>query len=368
MKCIFSFIWYKSYIYLLIFWILEIFMSISNYYISNIKSLESDLKEGLNNEYIELLSLNLADLLAGFFVIYTKCSFQKNDFKKLSKGKSITDIKLIYKNNPINLNKKLCLLILISVLDLISRSSYFWFYLLCDKVDSIKIKLINKNERVLNGYQTDFLIAIDILFRYLFSRLILKTKLYRHHLLAIIISVIGFLVISTIDIISIINDEDNISVKLLFILFILSRPIFFPLADVINKILLSKAFLLPHTLMFDRGLIEFTILLIISLILFLTNSLDISYESNIIYIILIKFGFTIIYFIKAFCLMQVIYNFTSQYVSFLVTSESLAGTLNLIIMIIKNSNSSDSSKFNYPKIYHNNSWILFFEILSLLAK
>ena len=85
MSYIFSFICYKSYIYFLIFWILEIFVSISKYYISNITSLENDLKEGLNNEYIELLSLNLADLLAGFFVIYTKCSLQKSDFKKLSK-------------------------------------------------------------------------------------------------------------------------------------------------------------------------------------------------------------------------------------------------------------------------------------------
>ena len=64
--------------------------------------------------------------------------------------------------------------------------------------------------------------------------------------------------------------------------------------------------------------------------------------------------------------MQVIYNFTSQYVSFLVTSESLAGTLNLIITIINESNSSDSSNLDYPKIYNKNSWILFIEILSLI--
>ena len=114
--------------------------------------------------------------------------------------------------------------------------------------------------------------------------------------------------------------------------------------------------------MFDRGIIEFLIILIFSSILFFSNSLDINYESNIIYIILIKVGYTIIYFIKAFCLMKVIYIFTSQYVSFLVTSESVAATINLYINYI-NRSSFQEKEYEYYEFYGKIYFI--FEFLSL---
>ena len=137
---------------------------------------------------------------------------------------------------------------------------------------------------------------------------------------------------SILDIFSIIKDKDSSWDKLWFLIFILPRAILFPLEDVINKILLSDDFLLPHSLMFRRGIIEFVLIFIMNLILFSTGKLNLDYNNkNIPLIILIKSIHIIIYFVKAFCLMKIIYIYTSQYVSFLVVSESVAGTVNLLI-------------------------------------
>jgi len=341
-----SCICYKNYFYFLIFWILELLVSIFKNLIYNHKFFGESIKNDITDEYIDLISLNIADLLAGFLVLYTKYSFKKKEIKKEKKG----DINLIYQHNtPFNPNKKLQLLILISFLDFISRSGYFWFSF-----------FINKG-RMLNRYNLDIIIAIDILMRYFFSRIILKTYLYNHHITAIIISIIGFVSMSLLDIISIIIEGKDVSNKFLFLLFILPRSIFYPLEDVLNKILLSNDFLLPHTLMYDRGLIEFIILFIISLILLLTGKLTLTfkYGEEAVYIILFRIVNIIISFAEAFCLMEVIYIFTSQYVSFLIVSESFAGVLNFLINI----NINDGK---FPSPYKNNTFI-FIDILSLIT-
>ena len=341
-----SCICYKNYFYFLIFWILELLVSIFKNLIYNHKFFGESIKNDITDEYIDLISLNIAALLAGFLVLYTKYSFKKKEIKKEKKG----DINLIYQHNtPFNPNKKLQLLILISFLDFISRSGYFWFSF-----------FINKG-RMLNRYNLDIIIAIDILMRYFFSRIILKTYLYNHHITAIIISIIGFVSMSLLDIISIIIEGKDVSNKFLFLLFILPRSIFYPLEDVLNKILLSNDFLLPHTLMYDRGLIEFIILFIISLILLLTGKLTLTfkYGEEAVYIILFRIVNIIISFAEAFCLMEVIYIFTSQYVSFLIVSESFAGVLNFLINININ-----DGKFPSP---YKNSTFIFIDILSLIT-
>ena len=327
----------KNYIYFLIYWILEISVAIIKN-LSNDIFKELELESNLQNEFIDLVSLNLADLLAGFLVIYTMCSIPKKNSKKIKKKNSKGEIELIY-NKPENENNKCLLLLFISILDLISRSVYFLFF------------LIIKVEPLLDRFQTDWIVAIDILMRYLFSYKILRTKLYKHHFWSIIITIIGFIFKTYLDLLTIIGNKDELFTKIWYLLFILPRAILFPLEDSINKILLSNDFLLPHSLMFYRGIIEFPILLIFSLILFKTNKLEIIYNSNhIIYIILIKIGQTIVLSIKAFCLMQIIYIYTSQYVSFLVVAESFGGVLNFFINIIINDDN--------PKIYKNIIFII----------
>ena len=339
---------YKNYIYILVYWILELFISIIKNLIYVTKTIDIGLINDLLNEYLQLVILVISDLLAGFLVIYTKSSFRKKNETKRKRAKG--EIILIYKS-PIDVNKKLKLLILISFLDFIARSPYFCYYLY-------------KKVRILQRNQTDIIVAIDIFMRYFFSKIILKTKIYKHHRWAIIISIFGFLILFAIDLLGIIESEKDFCDKILFLVFLLPLAICYPLEDTYNKILLSDDFLLPHTLMFNRGLIEFVILVIFSLILYLTGNLQLEYTfgNDIILYILLKTGYTIISFVKAFCLMEIIYNFTSQYVSFLIVSESFAGTLNLLINFF-----IDRKKLPYIYSYDNNLPIILIiiELLSL---
>lgn len=335
---IISFVCHKSYFYFIVFWALEISIDISKTKFENsFKNI--GISTNLKNEYLNLISLNIADLLAGFLVLYTKYSLSNKNLKKKDSG---NNIKYIY-NDPTKKKCKFYLLIFISIMDFISRSVYFLFFLLI------------KDEKIFEKHQTDFLIALDIFTRYLFSRIILKTKIYRHHIWSIIISLLGFIIMSILDFITIIKNNNDVPLKLkiYYLSFIIVRSFLFPFEDVINQILLSDDYLLPHSLMWDRGVIEFPLSLIITIIVFYTKKINSNiFNSDYIFInILIRAGFIIILSIKAFCLMKTIFIFSSQYVSFLIVSESVAGAINLLIY-------GDHSI--YERIY------IFIDILSLI--
>ena len=116
-----------------------------------------------------------------------------------------------------------------------------------------------------------------------------------------------------------------------YFLFIIGKYILLPLEDVINKVLLTDEFLLPHYLMFYRGIFNFIMLGILSASVFLPESklVIFSYFSQFTtdkekhIQILVKVIFTILSFFRAFCLLRVIDIFSPQHVSFLNTTFSL---------------------------------------------
>ena len=77
-----SFSFYKNYYYFLVFWILELAVSIIKYFFEVETSNKSEIyyKE---NEYFNLISLNIADLLAGFLVLFTEMQMKT---KKILNG------------------------------------------------------------------------------------------------------------------------------------------------------------------------------------------------------------------------------------------------------------------------------------------
>ena len=113
------------------------------------------------------------------------------------------------------------------------------------------------------------------------------------------------------------SNESNAWIYLLFSFF---KKILFSLEDVFNKILLTNKFLLPHFLMFWRGLINFIIFLILILIFYwtsiidftnykylnLTNALEITRK---IILIISLFG-------RTFSIFKIIDIFTPQHVGF----------------------------------------------------
>ena len=327
-------IWCKTYLFIIIYWIIEI----GTYLIKNIYNDDFKLVKGnKENEFIDLIDINISDLLSGFVIIYIKYSNREN---KSNQNKN----DLIYSNN-IDIKEKnlfflIILIILISILDIIGNSVHFLFYI-----------FFNKNLK-LKRYLFVWIVALDIIFRYLFSSIILKIKLNNLHMNYILISLIGFFIIYFINFIfSVFYDREKTNIyNIYYFLFILIRSIFIPLEDVLNKILFKEYFLFPHSLMFIRGVIKFFILLITFIFFILNKNLNFAFNnSNIFNIFLIKIIYIFIYSLKTFCLMNVIYIFSSEYVSLLVLAKLFGNIL-----------------YAFYSNYYNNIYYHFMEIISLV--
>jgi hypothetical protein len=173
-----------------------------------------------------------------------------------------------------------------------------------------------------NG-EISWLISIDILSRVIFSHYLLKSKIYKHHKLSIILIVLSLCIMSSIAFIAL--DEVD-SQRWPYFLFLPIKFIIIPLEDVFNKILLTEKFMLAHILMFFRGIGVMIIFIILIPIFYFTNTFEfeltvLNNDENEKYSGAIKILLVILYvFLLSFrslSIMKVIYNFTPQHVSFI---------------------------------------------------
>ena len=301
---------YKTYYYFIFVWILDT--------ISALIKLMCDYEyreEKYFNRIIELFYIfffNIGDLLAGFLVLYTYIKSQPFDHIEFESERisqiniSKSHIELIYTDLSIKKNKY-CLILLISILEFIARSIDLLYFLVWDK------------DKIRDG-EISWLISVDILSRMLFSRLILKRYLYKHHILSIVLAIIGLFSMSISAFIAINGNElDNWP----YFIFIAIKFILLALEDVFNKVLLTDKFMLPHTLMLWRGIFYFLLFIITTFILFFTKLIKYEYISenhheidiNLIISLIIIFILSI--FLKSFFTLKVVYLFTPQHVAFL---------------------------------------------------
>jgi hypothetical protein len=131
---------------------------------------------------------------------------------------------------------------------------------------------------------------------------------------------IGFILMSISDIMSIIKGNMKTKDVIIFIAIIFPKAILFPLEDVFNKIILFNEFFLPHSLIFWRGVTQFSFFLLIMPILFFNRKINWKFfkEMKSIKKIVHSVLFVVISAVKNLCLMNVIYIFNSHYISFLL--------------------------------------------------
>ena len=303
---------YKGYFFIIVYWFAEMMRAIFRIiFIKRIKNREIFRKQEkyiVENELVNLISLNLADLLAGILVLITKIRMRSFNYNK--KSKSIIKINkinpsLIY-NELSKIKHKIYLIILISILDYLARS--------------LKFLATLTNKPRLKTRQTDWMLSFDIITRIFLCIIILKIKVQKHHKFAIILCLIGFILMSISDIMSIKKRNKNYSDIIIYILIIFPKSILFPIEDVINKILLTNDYLLPHSLIFRRGIYQLGFSLILIPFLYFKNVIHFDYYNELqkINIIIYSILFIIISFIRNLCLMNVIYIFNMHYVSFLL--------------------------------------------------
>ena len=319
MACI-SCAFYKGYVYIIIYWFTEILRSICEIFLNkselsqfskNNNDNEKDFE--LEEELLKIIYLNISDILIGFLVLYTKITMKpdskikKKETKKVKKSKTL-ESSLIYNDLSYGNKHKFLLILLMCVFDFIASTVY-----LISTLPDIKR---------LKQRQLDWLLSFDIISRIFFSILFLKINVRAHHKLSIFLCIFGCILMSVSDVMSIINDQYDIMDIIIFMSIIFPKSILFPLADVLNKILMTNDFFLPHTLIFLRGLIHFLFLLITILIFYFKKIIHLDYFKNINDIkikIIFSILFILISCIRNFCLMKVIYIFNSHYISFLYT-------------------------------------------------
>ena len=346
---IISCVFFKSYYYFIIYWILDLADMFEKDYFgddydndtinTNSKNKDTYAKNGREVELLYVVLLCIGDLSSGFLVFYTyiKVNCLKGKRKESFKSTSNPSYSLIY-NDLSKKRNKYTLIILTSLLDTIARAHGLFYFVFVDLY-------------ILDLLKTIWVIAIDILSRILFSFLILKTKLYKHHIISIIIFCIGFLITAYFGMSGFDSKNDWY-----YLLFMISSRIFYALEDTISKILLTNKFLLPHYLMFLRSSFSLIIIIILIIILSLTSAINFNYYKDLIHSsdlgieILKKLFIVVSTFFKTFCVFRIIYIFSSQHVGF-------CNMISCLIQIIKYS-------IKYKKI--NNLILFIFDIISLI--
>ena len=321
---LFSCKFYKTYFYFIIYWGLDILNNIEwgsfqskynyDYYYKNFYDYRLNINTkyyfpfAVETELLNLVNLILADLSFGFLVIYTyirlKCIRKLKNVHQNNIRSSNNIIELIY-NEPSKKKNAMILIIIISLLDFVARTlELFFFLIICPE------RAEEKNIRWLSTF--------EILPRIPFCFFILKVKFYKHHFLAILLLSIGFLIISILGIISI---ETKNQRKYVFTMVI--PKVIYALEDTINKIILTDKFILPHFLIFFRGLINAILVTILICVLSATTNIDSQYYSNIlnnipVSEILFKLLSFIFMIFKIYCIFEIIYLFTPLHVGFCI--------------------------------------------------
>ena len=263
-------------------------------------------KDDIQNEYMGMILLNIADLLSIFLVLYMRNPSKRTKNNNEEKSGEESKFELIYDKTKIRLKKSFYIkLIIIAILDYISRSSD-WISYSITGVESSKIS---------NTLKKNTTISIDIIMRYIFSAFILNVVVYKHRIFSIVTIIISFVVLVGTDIVLVKNEigtTKSISDTFLYTSIALIRSLTFPLEDTFVKQIFSDDYLYPANIQFDRGLLEMIILLIITPILCFSFGLKLDFISENVHIIIITMIFyTLAAFVKAFILLKIIYHYSS---------------------------------------------------------
>ena len=164
----------------------------------------------------------------------------------------------------------------------------------------------------------------------------MKVEAYNHKICPIVIILIIFLLLIIMDIIDLMSSERyDIYDCLLFLAVLSPKCLIFPLVDTIAKKIMVDHYVLPTQFMRYRGAYQFFFLIIITPILVSTSNLHFTSEMFSSKLALAGTIYIITNCVKYFLLLNVIYNYSSNSVSFLIISESLAGTINEIVNFFK---------------------------------
>ena len=204
---------------------------------------------------------------------------------------------------------------------------------------TVPIKYIieyNYFPRIQSNHQSHFysVLFFDIFARYFFSRWILKTYFYIHHKLSFILSIIGLIPISIVDFLAKYGKDEE-EYNWLFISVISIQLIVYSFEDIMNKVAFRTLSILPYTLIFYNGLIQFGYFIIISIFFFLFQLYD-RYAFDYLHELKKSICFLPFNILRNYYLMKVIDTFSAQYMALLrITETSIIFMYDLIKYFLK---------------------------------
>ena len=317
----------KNFIFVIVYWVLEIAVIILLDQLGEKFTMTNDM---VIDEYISVILINIADLLAIFLILYSKWATKSNKIE--TKGTKIQS-DLIYKKFD-KLKKIFYIkLIVVAVLDYISHSSYWISYSITRARAGNFSTTLPKNIKI----------ALDIIVRYILSVFILKIVVYKHRIFSMITIGIGLAIFIINDILLIIFGSNyELSKTFIFAAIASISGFTYPIEDTLIKQIFSEEYLFPANFQFYRGITELILIAVITPILFFSFKLKLVFVGNVSIMIPALIINALADFIKSFITFKIIYHYSSQSVSFLRISQSFGSSITKFIGIFGNNNNKNN--------------------------
>ena len=274
--------------------------------------------------YFDMVTNFIGDFSVGIYILI---KFIKNKEKK-----RITNEGAKTKQNML----KIFFVILpsIALIDTIAQLCLFIFSYIDTEGTILGIGKEN-GEGIIHDEDLFFVVSIDILFRYIFSRILLKSSFYKHHYLSMILNAIGFIPLIIINLKDLFknysDNEDRIKFShfYIFLILYLIRTILYSLEDVFNKIALNKLLLRPYELMFYKAVFQVIPIIIISSISINGSGFSSYFSNNLTGIhilsrVLYRLFFIICTIFRTISLITIIEKLNPNHLSILKSTEFIA--------------------------------------------
>ena len=285
--------------------------------------------------YFDIVSNFFSYIISSFLIIKDKLKkgYNKEQITTSEGEKTIKNMRRFF----------FIIIPLIALTDFLGQLCLYFFY----RIQSNKSEI----DKYISQEDLFFIIFFDISFRYIFSRILLKSYFYKHHYLSMILTFIGsipLLIIAMKNIFEIENISEKKGSIIIFIFFYLIRALLFSLEDVFNKIALNKLLLRPYQLMFYKSLFEMIPIIGLSVPEIIKDFDDFKkIYNNLLGFLLYRGVYIIFGFFLFFAYISIIELVNPNHLSILKSLEFIAFYINNTIWDFIEKEKNDIKYFNY---------------------
>ena len=165
------------------------------------------------------------------------------------------------------------IMLIISISDIIAQLCLLIFSYIDKKGSTLNFDNSSNDKLQINEDDLIFTVALNIIFRYIFSRLLLTIYIYYHHLISIIITIISFIPLVIFNMITL-RQKKGESDLIIYVILNIAMTIIYAFEDVMNKIAFNKLVVRPPELMFYKAVYQIPMFIIIFFCVFLKDTIS----------------------------------------------------------------------------------------------